>query len=129
MAINPEESNLCKHAKREMQLAGFQPDDQIDIMKMIEAFASARPSGGQAPWLIHTFVRLAQFENLTALTSNPDEWIDRSDVSGYPVWQSTRNSEAFSEDGGKTYYLLSEKDSNSSRTKLYTTVNHLKPMG
>jgi hypothetical protein len=53
--------------------------------------------------------RLLNFENLSPLTSDSGEWIDRTEMSSYPLWQSKRNSKAFSEDGGKTYYLLDEE--------------------
>ncbi len=47
---------------------------------------------------------MLQFKNLRPLTNNPDEWMDVGDN----CWQSCRNPEAFSLNGGITYYLLSE---------------------
>ena len=69
-------------------------------------------------------VRLLKQENLSPLTNNPDEWYDQSEVSGYPLWQSKRNSEAFSNNGGITYYLLSEGGNNNNRKPLHAAVEH-----
>jgi hypothetical protein len=56
---------------------------------------------------------LLQFKNLTPLTDDPEEWIQHSKEmwdGEKGVWQSTRRADAFSDDGGKTYYLLSDRD-------------------
>lgn len=101
-------SNLVDHARREMEL--FETDQNfIDGMcKTIQAFADMGHSGGSASIAIPMLNDLLQWKNLSPLTDDPVEWTDQSDVSGTPLWQNVRNSEAFSEDGGKTYYLLSE---------------------
>ena len=49
------------------------------------------------------------------LTDDPYEWqYHGEDLWGSKegIWQNKRNSEAFSNDGGQTYYLLSENDPN-----------------
>jgi hypothetical protein len=53
---------------------------------------------------------LLQFKPLSALTDDPDEWVHHESDMWPPdgVWQNKRHGEAFSHDGGKTYYLLSE---------------------
>lgn len=108
-------SNLVAHAKRELELAGmFDKDSDYDgmlgdgVLKLIEQFSKGGHSGGSAMMTLNLFDQLARFKNLTPLTNAPDEWNDVSDMSGIPHWQNKRNGEAFSEDGGKTYTLLSE---------------------
>lgn len=101
--------SLVEHARRELELLGEEPDTIDWFCRVIEEFASFGHSGGSAFVCIPLLNDLLQFKNLTPLTDNPDEWEDMSEMSGYPVWQNKRNSEAFSEDGGKKYSLLSER--------------------
>lgn len=103
-------SNLVDHAKRELELLGEDPRVIDGYLKVIQAFADMGHSGGSASVAIPTIEALLLFKNLTPLTDNPDEWIQHSeDVWGASggIYQSKRNPEAFSKDGGKTYYLLS----------------------
>ena len=97
-------SNLVDHARRELELIGEDPEVIAGYLRIIQAFADMHPSGGMASVMIPTLNELLQFKNLKPLTNNPDEWIDH----GGGFWQNARNSEAFSDDGGETYYLLSE---------------------
>lgn len=117
-------SNLMEHARLELELAGQR--DTAEGQALLEAvggFASAGWSGGGVGWGIETLARLLRFEPLTGLTSNPAEWMDVAEVmpegwtaDGTPgatpatLYQSRRNPEAFSLDGGATYYLLSERE-------------------
>jgi hypothetical protein len=72
-------------------------------MSLIDLFASQRHSGYSASWAIDLFAKLANYENITPLTSDPEEWMLVDD----DMWQNLRNSECFSTDGGVTYYKLS----------------------
>lgn len=101
-------SNLVAHAKRELELVGEEPEIIDGYLKVIQAFADMGHSGGSASVAIPVINELLQFNNLTPLTDDPSEWNNVSDISGEEMWQNRRNSEAFSTDGGKTYYLLSE---------------------
>lgn len=96
-------SNLVDHARRELEMIGEDPEVIDGYLRIIQAFADMHPSGGMASVMIPTLNELLQFKNLKPLTNNPDEWIDHGGI-----WQNARNSEAFSTDGGETYYLLSE---------------------
>ena len=107
----PRESNLMIHARRELELLGEEPEIVEGYLKMIQIFADMGHSGGSASVFIPTLTRLLQFKNLKPLTDDPDEWFHHTaEAWGEPggVWQNVRNSEAFSDDGGKTYTLLSE---------------------
>lgn len=100
------ESNLVAHARRELELIG--EDFAEQQLRVVKAFADCGHSGGSAEVALAQLVRLLQFENLAPLTDDPAEWEDRSEESGYPMWQNVRNSKAFSEDGGRTYFLVGE---------------------
>jgi hypothetical protein len=102
---------LVEHARRELELCGQTAEDPAyaeSIVRAVEAFASFGHSGGSAMMAIGQLHALLQFKNLSPLTDDPAEWADRSEVSGEPCWQNRRNCEAFSVDGGQTYWLLSE---------------------
>lgn len=104
-----EESNLVAHARRELEFAGVEEDVRPSIIAAVEAFASYGHSGGSASVVIPMLNDLLNFKNIAPLTDRRDEWMDVADFAGYQVWQNRRNSEAFSLDGGGTYYLLSEE--------------------
>jgi hypothetical protein len=101
-------SNLVEHARTELELIGEDEAYAASLVAAIAAFASFGHSGGSAMCAIEQLNALLQFENLAPLTANHDEWTDRSVESGYPLWQSTRNSKAFSENGGQTYWLVDD---------------------
>lgn len=104
--------SLVEHAKRELDLCGQAAEDPgyaASLVAAVAAFASYGHSGGSATVAINQLTTLLHFGALSPLTSDPEEWIDRSDMSSTPLWQSRRNPAVFSEDGGKTHYLLDEQ--------------------
>lgn len=117
-------SNLVEHAKRELSLIGEEEETVEGYLKIIQAFSNMNHSGGSASVAIPVINRLLQFQNLTALTNDPDEWMYFSeDIAGIRggVWQNLRNSSAFSNDGGRTYYLLTEGAHDGNRQPLHTS--------
>lgn len=120
-----ETSNLVDHAKRELELIGENPDTIEGYLRVIRAFSSCGHSGGSASVAIPTINQLLQYKPLTDLTNDPEEWIHHTkEVWGEPggIWQNVRNGEAFSTDGGKTYYLLSERaDAGPEVTPIHTS--------
>lgn len=107
-------SNLVDHARRELALIGEEQDVTDWFASVVEKFAEFGHSGGSAMVCIPRLEMLLRYQPLSPLTNDPAEWIDRAEESGYPFWQSERNPEAFSEDGGQTYWLLSERDAAGS---------------
>jgi hypothetical protein len=109
-------SNLVSHARRELQIFGEEPDTIDWYCRVVAEFASFGHSGGSAWATIPVLHDLLQYRNLTPLTDDPDEWHNVSELfpGGSGMWQNRRNSEAFSEDGGLAYYLLSERDAAGS---------------
>jgi len=86
------------------------------LVAAIAVFASYRHSGGSAGIAIHQLYDLLQFKTLSPLTNDPDEWFNTAEMSGHDLWQSTRDPACFSNDGGKTYYDVSD----STRTTHHT---------
>jgi hypothetical protein len=107
-AITSTDSNLVAHARRELQRLGEDPDTIDGIVAVVQAFADCGHSGGSAPYAIAYLERLLRFEPLSPITDDPNEWIDRSEMSGSPWWQNLRHSRAMSHDGGKTYWLVED---------------------
>lgn len=102
-------SNLVNHARRELTLCGQAAEDPEyadSIVKAVEAFASFGHSGGSMSVAVEQLNALLRFQHLSPLTDAPEEWEDRSAMSSAPLWQNCRNHAAFSEDGGKTYFVL-----------------------
>jgi hypothetical protein len=116
-------SNLVEHARRELELIGEEPETVNAYIKVIQAFDDMGHSGGSAFVAIPVIGDLLQLKNLKPLTNDPAEWFDHSEITGEPFWQNIRNGEAFSYDGGKTYYLLSEGGHSGNRTPMHTAVD------
>jgi hypothetical protein len=109
-------SNLTDHARTELTRIGMVDDGTDDInatmtrhlLDMVAQFAEAGHSGASAEYARDLLHSLLAFKPLGPLTDDPAEWLNVSDMSGFEMWQNRRSSEAFSDDGGKTYWLLSE---------------------
>jgi hypothetical protein len=96
-----------EHAKRELSIIGEESETVDQYLKIIEIFESGGHSGGSASIFIPTLTRLLSYQNLTPLTSDPEEWFYHGpELSGHPegLWQNKRNPAVFSNDGGKTCY-------------------------
>lgn len=105
--------SLVEHARRELDLCGQTAEDPAyaqSIIAAVAAFASYGHSGGSAMCAAGQLDALIRYKPLSPLTAAPDEWMDRSVESGYPMWQNVRDSSAFSKDGGVTHYLLDDPD-------------------
>jgi len=102
-------SNLTKHAKRELELAGlFDKDSDYDgeigkaVMELVRVFSKQGHSGFSAGMTLSIFNKVASYKTLTPITGNPEEWMKVDDE----MWQSTRCPSVFSKDGLKTWYDL-----------------------
>lgn len=101
-----------KHAVREMKLAGlhkknsnYDGDIYKCVLDLVKAHAEHDHSGGSHDLTLSVFNRVINFQNLSPLTNNPKEWMN----VGEKMWQSTRCSDAFSEDSGQTWYSVDDK--------------------
>lgn len=104
-------SNLVEHARRELEIIGEDKETTKGLLKVIKAFSDMGHSGGSAAVCIPRITALLNYENLTPLTDDPEEWMEISSYlladTSKSLHQSIRNPAAFSEDGGKHYYLVS----------------------
>lgn len=104
--------NLIEHARKELDLLGESERAISAYIDLIQAFSDMRGLGATPEDVVPIITKLLYFKNVTPLTDNPEEWVEVGTNSGMSknLWQSTRDAEAFSTDGGKTYYTLSERD-------------------
>lgn len=100
-------SSLTQHAENELKLAGFfDKDSTYDgmigkaVMELMEVFAKQGHSGMSAGIVASLFKRVANYEALTPITDNDDEWCEFT--SG--EFQNKRCGAMFKKDG-KVYYL------------------------
>lgn len=114
---------LTEFAERELREAGYfeQEDDKGGIyygmigpavVELVKVFAAQGHSGQSAQIVLTLFSRVAAYKPLTPFRHpmKTGEYIDHTDISGgQPVYQSTRVSSVFSEDGGKTWYDIDQK--------------------
>ena len=108
-------SQSADKARLELERIGEEPKIIDWYCRVIDEYYSIGHSGGSHFISLPILVKLLNQENLTEITNDPTEWMNIKEYSGYPHWQNSRNSKAFSEDGGATYTLVSDK-----RKKNYT---------
>jgi len=125
-------SNLVEHAKRELKLLGNGPEIDEPVLKIVEIFSEMGHSGSSAAYTSGVIHELLQYKNLKPLTDDPEEWFlhEGHGPDGADMWQNKRNSEAFSDDGGKTYHLNGEAKFNHTTGKnvkgpLHTSIDHM----
>ena len=103
-------SNLTEHAKFELTKAGYF-DEKKDfyggmtgnaVLELVEVFAKQGHSGMSAPMVILLFSKVANFEPISPIKCDDDEWAEDSDGT----FQNKRLSSVF-KDGkdGRPYYL------------------------
>lgn len=101
-------SNLVDHARRELEIIGEEPETIERYLKVVQAFADMGHSGRSAFVAIPVLNILFYQKNISSLTDYPDDWQFHDEHTwGEPggIWQSKRNGEAFSPDGGKHYWF------------------------
>lgn len=76
-----KKSNICKHAIKELKLAGYGngeggPNDWMyqQVIEAIAVFASHGNSGGSAPWEINLVQKLCDWDIISPLRFTDDEW-------------------------------------------------------
>jgi hypothetical protein len=107
---------MHEHAERELTLIGEDRDVIDGVLRIVDQVDALADSGPALFGLMSYLPQLLTFTPLTPLTSESEEWIDRSAITGSPLWQALRYPEAFSTDGGQTYWLTGD------RSKIFTSV-------
>jgi hypothetical protein len=105
-------SHLGSHARYELELVGEEPEIIDWYVKVVETFAEFGHTGESAEYTTRVLEQLLRYKNLTPLTDDPAEWLDVTEYTEQKskLWQSVRNSAAFSTTEGKTYILSHEED-------------------
>lgn len=106
-------SNLIKHAKVELKLAGmFDSDSDYDgelgkaVLELVEVFAKQGHSGFSAISVVNLFNQVARYQPLLPLTGKDDEWNQPTEGGTKNIFQNKRCSAVF-KDGkdGIPHYL------------------------
>lgn len=121
--LKREDSNLVRHAKRELELIGEEQETIDGYLRVIQAFADMGHSGGSASVAIPTINELLHYHNLSRLTNRLEEWNE----VGADLWQNSRNSAAFSTDGGATYHLVDEELDAEGKPQIHTSEPYSPP--
>jgi hypothetical protein len=109
---------LEDHAKYELAKAGlFDKDSDYGgmigkaVLELAQTFAKQGHSGMSAAWVRELFNKLANYETLTPITNEAEEWNDVTEYTGdgKQLFQNKRNPAVFSKDGGETWYNVNEK--------------------
>lgn len=104
-------SEIIKFAERELDAIGMTADSEDEsnrdmrkcILDILAMFAGQGHSGLSAAYCIGKVEQLANFEPLSPLTGEDDEWSNVSEASGMPMWQNKRCSHVFKEGDGQAY--------------------------
>lgn len=111
-------SKLVEHAEREMKLAGLDKPESAyggmlydAVIKMVKVHSEEGHSGGSHEATMAIFNRVINFKTLTPIGTTEDEWFKHDyQTEGANCWQNIRQSSVFSQDGGKTWYDLDDKE-------------------
>ena len=102
------ESNICKHAIKELKLAGYGngkggPNDWMyqQVIEAVAIFASHGNSGMSAPQEINLVQKLCDWDIISPLRFTDDEW---SQISSDGTCQNRRKSDVFKEPDGSIHY-------------------------
>lgn len=103
-----KESSLCKHAIRELKLAGYgkdknTPNDWMyqQVLEAVAVFSSHGNSGGSAPLEINLVQKLCNWDILSPLRFTDDEW---NKISGDGTCQNKRKGDVFKMSDGNISY-------------------------
>jgi hypothetical protein len=99
-------SAMSKHAIVELSLIKEEPKIVLWYVSILEAYNAMNLTEEASDHCLQTLNRLIRYENLAPLTNEPMEWVKVAD----DLWQSIRNYDAFSNNGGETYKLYSENN-------------------
>ena len=97
---------MSKHAIVELSLIKEEPKIVLWYVSILEAYNAMNLTEEASDHCLQTLTRLIRYENLAPLTDEPMEWVKVAD----DIWQSIRNYDAYSNNGGETFKLHSENN-------------------
>lgn len=105
-----DNKKLPHHARQELALIDVTPREKQCILAMVEVFSAwgiAEDFSNESKTVIaETLPSLLLGRTLSGLTNDPEEWAQVTS----DLWQNRRNEKAFSIDGGKTFFLMPNKN-------------------
>ena len=103
-----EKSNLCQHAIRELELAGYNKGEDgpnycmyQQVLETLAVLSSHNNSDISDHFEINLVQKLYNFDIISPLRFTDDEWV-RINTNG--ICQNIRKSDVFKEPNGKIYY-------------------------
>jgi hypothetical protein len=117
----PEEGNLVRYAREELQRIGEEPGVIENFLDVMRAFSAYGHSGGSASVCIPRINQLLRFRPIAPLTGEDDEWNDVSHAGGRddgPLWQNRRCGEVFKDATGA--WILAPDDCGFTMRKSIT---------
>lgn len=121
--VDPEESSMVRHARFELELIGEDPEVVEWYVRVLNEFNTIGHSGGSVFATTPVLMDLIELKPLSELSSHSDEWYYHGEEvwQGGGVWQNVRNGRAFSNDAGKTYYLVDDQRDPDGKFPIYKT--------
>jgi hypothetical protein len=99
-----------RHAKLELEIVDEGQELTEYYLKVIEAFCDYNHDEKSLYFTPTTLEKLMRHENLSWVTSNPNEWRDL----GNGLWRNKRNPNYYSNDMGKTKVEFPRLDTNTN---------------
>ena len=99
--LTSRDTALVHHVRREV--GRIDPDVMLNCTNIARVFSLEGHAGGSASIVIPWIQKALSWEPIAPLTGTDDEWEDRSELSGYPLWQNKRCSRVFKEADGSVY--------------------------
>lgn len=99
--LRDNDTGLVQHVRREVGMVDS--DVVLNCTNIARVFSLEGHSGGSASIVIPWIERALSWEPIAPLTGDANEWEDRSEISGEPLWQNRRCSRVFKDGTGACY--------------------------
>lgn len=96
-------SSIQERAAEELKRANVGEEDSQRMLEILALFFGQWDRGGAVAAMVPVLMRLIAGKPLSPLTGADDEWIDRSEIAGRPMWQNARCGTVFKDASGKAW--------------------------
>lgn len=106
----PVEHPAITHARVELQLLEADEQETDLMLQMVRIWLKLVKNRDLSDQMVYRdmLLDLGTGQNITPLTNNPEEWEQVTPT----LWRSNRNRDAFSGDGGSSFWLRTERRPN-----------------